>query len=392
MSVVRSSRRFSRRALSAVLIGGALILAGTTAQAGWLFVLAAGVLGVVAGSFLLLPRLQGAEVVRDLPRRVRVGDEVPVGLRVRNSGKRSLPVMRVEDSLEAFDPVVLCSKELGSGATARAETLRLAQRRGIYESGSVCLETSAPLGFARRRIVQEAPALVTVVPAWIDLDGWSPLQSGGTGGEDPSARAGQGTGDYLGVRDYRPGDPLRAVHWRSAARAGRLIVTEYEEETRRRVLIALGAPDTGVIPDLTFEALVRGAASIANCAIQSGHQVSLLHSGGELPNARFSECLEALAASAPDDRPLSSRLGPGLARLGAGGTVVLLSCDSEQTRPDLEEATRMAASRGCRTVAMVAEPGWWLPRGAPSQPVTPVTGAITKTLRRGGTLRTWLGA
>ena len=227
MSVVRSTRRVSRRALSAVLIGGALILAGTTAQAGWLFLLAAGVLGAVVGSFVLLPRLQGAEISRDLPRRVRVGEAVPVVLRVTNCGTRPLPVMRLEDSFEAFEPVALCSQELGPGATARAETVRRARRRGVYESGSVRLQTSAPLGFARRLLVRDAPGSVTVVPGWVELDAWSPLRSSGMGGEDPSARAGQGTGDYLGVRDYRPGDPVSAVHWRSAARAGRLIVTEY---------------------------------------------------------------------------------------------------------------------------------------------------------------------
>ncbi|MGI8519686.1 MAG: hypothetical protein ACR2MC_03605, partial [Actinomycetota bacterium] len=197
MSVVRSSRRVSRRALSAVLVAGALILAGTTAQAGWLFVLAAGVLGGVAGSVLLLPRLRGVEIVWDLPRRARVGEEVTVGLRVTNRGKRALPVMRVEDSLVAFDSVALWSMELSPGATTRAETVRRARRRGVYKSGSVRLQTSAPLGFARRLVVQDAPASVTVVPSWVELDAWSPLRSGGRGGEHPNARAGQGTGDYL---------------------------------------------------------------------------------------------------------------------------------------------------------------------------------------------------
>lgn len=392
MSVVRSSRRVSRRALSAVLIGGALILAGTTAQAGWLFVLAAGVLGGVAGSMLLLPRLRGAEIVWDLPRRARVGEEVPVGLRVTNRGKRALPVMRVEDSLGAFEPVALCSMELGPGATARAETVRRAQRRGVFESGSVRLETSAPLGFARRLVVQDAPATLTVVPTWVELEAWSPLRSGGIGDEDPNARAGQGTGDYLGVRDYRPGDPLRAIHWRSAARAGRLIVTEYEEESRRRVLIALGGADAGEPPDSAFETLVQSAASIAKCSIDNGNQVSLLHSAGELSDAHFSECLEALAAAAPDDRPLSPRLGRGLARLGRGGTVVLLACDSEQTRADLEEAARMAAARGCHTVAVVADPGSWLKHRGPPRTTMSVAGATTRTVWRDASLRTCLGA
>lgn len=392
MSVVRSSRRVSRRAVSAVLIGGALILAGTTAQAGWLFVLAAGVLGVVAGSFVLLPRLHGVEIARELPRRVSVGEEVPVVVRVTNSGRRSLPVMRLEDSLEAFDPVALLSRELGPGTSARAETVRRARRRGVYESGSVSLQTWAPLGFARRLLVRDAPATVTVVPAWVELHAWSPLRSSGMGGEHPTARTGQGTGDYLGVRDYRHGDPLRAVHWRSAARAGRLIVTEHEEESRRRVLIALGGPDAGAPPDSAFESLVQSAASIAKSSIDNGHQVSLLHSGGELSDVRFGDCLEALAAAVPDGRPLSPRLGTCLARLGSGGTVVLLACDSDEIRSDLDEATRMAAGRGCHTVAVIADPGSWLHERAPTRTSTPVEGATTRTVWRNASLRACLGA
>ena len=158
------------------------------------------------------------------------------------------------------------------------------------------------------------------------------------------------------------------------------------------MLIALGGTDAGDPPDSAFEALVQSAASIAKCSIDNGHQVSLVHSVGELSDARFSDCLEALAAASPDDRPLSPRLGRGLARLGRGGTVVLLACDSEQTRSDFEEAARMATARGCHTVAVVADPGSWLPHRAPPRTSVSVAGATTRTVWRNASLRTCLGA
>jgi uncharacterized protein (DUF58 family) len=40
-------------------------------------------------------------------------------------------------------------------------------------------------------------------------------------------RAGSGT-ELFGVREYRPGDSLRRIHWRSSARHGELIVREFE--------------------------------------------------------------------------------------------------------------------------------------------------------------------
>ncbi|HEY5034881.1 MAG TPA: DUF58 domain-containing protein, partial [Candidatus Dormibacteraeota bacterium] len=40
-------------------------------------------------------------------------------------------------------------------------------------------------------------------------------------------RSGSGM-ELFGVREYRPGDPLRRIHWRSSARLGELVVREYE--------------------------------------------------------------------------------------------------------------------------------------------------------------------
>jgi hypothetical protein len=34
--------------------------------------------------------------------------------------------------------------------------------------------------------------------------------------------------ELFGVREYRAGDPLRRIHWRSSARLGELVVREYE--------------------------------------------------------------------------------------------------------------------------------------------------------------------
>ena len=37
------------------------------------------------------------------------------------------------------------------------------------------------------------------------------------------------SGEFVGLRDYRPGDPLRQIHWKSWARTGRPIVKELED-------------------------------------------------------------------------------------------------------------------------------------------------------------------
>lgn len=50
----------------------------------------------------------------------------------------------------------------------------------------------------------------------------------------------KGTGlDFAEVREYQPGDDRRLIHWKVTARLGRSFVKTYQEERKRRVIIAL---------------------------------------------------------------------------------------------------------------------------------------------------------
>jgi uncharacterized protein (DUF58 family) len=71
--------------------------------------------------------------------------------------------------------------------------------------------------------------------------------------------------DCIALRDYRHGDPLRLVHWRSSARTGRLVVKECQDEQFLRQALVL---DTGHArtPPQALEAAISIAASFA-CTI-----------------------------------------------------------------------------------------------------------------------------
>ena len=68
--------------------------------------------------------------------------------------------------------------------------------------------------------------------------------------------------EFLSLREYRPGDPLRAIHWRSYAKIGKPIVKEFQDEFFVRQGLIL---DTFIEnnSELVFEEAVSLAASFA---------------------------------------------------------------------------------------------------------------------------------
>lgn len=90
-------------------------------------------------------------------------------------------------------------------------------------------------------------------------------------------RAGSGT-ELFGVREYRPGDSLRRIHWRSSARLGELAVREFEPP---------GVQTLGVFVDPSprsveiADQIARIAASEAWDCIREGGRVVLWGPGLE---------------------------------------------------------------------------------------------------------------
>src|SRR5439155_1089827 len=57
-------------------------------------------------------------------------------------------------------------------------------------------------------------------------------------GEQPEDRIGLGL-EVHSLRDHRPGEDARSIHWKSTARAGRLIAVDREQERRKRICVVL---------------------------------------------------------------------------------------------------------------------------------------------------------
>jgi uncharacterized protein (DUF58 family) len=78
--------------------------------------------------------------------------------------------------------------------------------------------------------------------------------------------------EFVALRDYRHGDPLRHIHWRSWAKTGKPVVKEFEDEFFVRHALVLDTFTEDPYSEI-FEEAVSVAASFA-CTIPS--QESLL--------------------------------------------------------------------------------------------------------------------
>ncbi len=95
------------------------------------------------------------------------------------------------------------------------------------------------------------------------------MTGGGTwgGAGDSLARAAAVSGeDDIATREYRDGDDLRRVHWRSTAKRGELMVRREEQPRQMRATVLLDARARGHRgdgPASSFEWAVSAAASVA---------------------------------------------------------------------------------------------------------------------------------
>ena len=136
------------------------------------------------------------------------------------------------------------------------------RRRGRARFSGVSVARPDPLGLVRALRREPLPDTLVVLPRRYALP---PLTLPGTRRYQPRGiTLASSVGDseeFLSLRDYRPGDPLKRIHWRSWARARKPIVREHQDEFFVRHGLVL---DTFVpAPTEVFEEAVSVAASFA---------------------------------------------------------------------------------------------------------------------------------
>jgi uncharacterized protein (DUF58 family) len=319
------------------------------------------------------PRRARADVSleRTMTRGACEEDEVPVRFALVNRGRLPLFVPEVADD---FSPDKVPRRVahvfpllLGESAAVATYRGNCYAKRGNYLVGPAVLHVSCPLGLFGATVSERRPARLTVYPA-LERISEQVVGVGLVSGFGGRARLDVGDGDLtLAVREYRPGDSLRRVHWPSCARRGRLTILEYERQLSRRLEIfvdqARGAL-RGLGRQSTLEVSVRIAAALAGRALSQGDRVSLHARGADVlhvppgrGDAQLCRILAELAPLKPDGTlPLSEVLRVRATSLSRGQSVALIVADVEQDGLAVLELSGELAARGCHVIAILLDP------------------------------------
>lgn len=281
--------RGTPRLIGALALAAVILFYGATSEVAWLLLLAYWVVALVVacyfyarwnwrgltGAVHVLGVTPGAgsplETIPDaflrsapLPAPIFEKDQISLALTLHTTGATRGPA-RMSGIICGTELSVATGRVPASGWSAVKPVGPVS--RGPLGAEDWTLEAGDPLGFFKARNREADAEVALVLPLFTSLTNEPRVRDLEASLAAP--RAGAGT-ELFGVREYRRGDPLRRIHWRSSARHGELVVREYEPPGVQTLgIFCSAAPASREIADQ----IARIAASEAWDCIRTGGRV-----------------------------------------------------------------------------------------------------------------------
>lgn len=300
----------------------------------------------MSGSILLFAWISARHAIRKIDcsiqletDRVEVGQRLGVRVRLDNDALFPLPWVEVDDAT----PQHLVKTDMPQQATSvpllgsRLIQFHVtAKRRGHYPVGPIRVHMGDAFGFFQA--VREYTSLrrITVYPRVHAIEGlpvplsqpFGPVRTRERAFEDPSNQA--------EIRQYRPGDNPRHIHWKTSARMGELMTREYELNASTQVILFPDLSEEVQVSngDLsTEETIVEITASLAHLGLRRKIEVGMVAYGQEryqIGSGRgqraFQQALEVLArVEATGHLPIEQVLELEATHLSGRSTIVVMT-------------------------------------------------------------------
>lgn len=293
----------------------------------WSFLFGTGLASFVLTRFQRFP----VTLERHAPARATAGASVTYTVIVRSQATAALVdlAVREEDMPHGVKPVLeddtgALVALLAPGEARRVKLTAHFQKRGVRDLGGLRVERSCPLGITRSGKTLRVPGRVIVHPPHhpVRRMDFSTARVYQPGGIPNAATSGEST-EFIGLREYRPGDPIKHVSWTAWARTGTPVVREYQGEYYRRVAIVIDTCTRGGRrEDGFFEAAVTATASITRYFEENEYVIDLFAAGPDIYYLQAGKgltemdgVLDLLACVEPSRKPSFPRIDGPLCRV-----------------------------------------------------------------------------
>ena len=347
------------------------------------------------------------------PPRSTLGTDVSVALTVTNRSVLPTGPLMLEDRL----PVQITGRARFSldglsGRESRSVAYRLPRLgRGRYSAGPLRMRLTDPFGLIDTSRSFTAMSSFVVTPVVDALPQAQPPYSVDVGENAGSHSIGSHGADDASTREYRHGDDLRKIHWRSTARIGALMVRHEERPWQGHATLVLdlraAAHDTVIDssqpaqpdeppPDIrrtsSLEWAISAVASIGSHLAHQGRELSLVESVSDAQRVRFGgawELVEHLAEVRASGANDLHDLVPIIRDAARDSTVIAVL-----GRLDLASARALATvqargSGGAPFVMLLDTPTWRRTNAigaapGPQPPSAEFDASVVETLRAAG--------
>ncbi|MCL5773557.1 MAG: DUF58 domain-containing protein [Firmicutes bacterium] len=334
-----------RRSDEIVLLGIAcfLFIVATNTQTGWLFLVDAILVGTLLLGFIS-SRLQirGLKVERTFRDRVYEGENLKVEILLQNTHRWQKHLITVEEKFPASEKnesKTFLLEKIEGNKTRTISYEEECFKRGIYSFPPLKLEAGAPLGFFPFGKTLKKDGELIIFPSGPSIENL-PARSTSlyTASQNrPYSTPGQ-SHDFLGIRDYQPGEGTRYIHWKATAKLGKLMVKEFKKLSSRELTIFIdNSLDIGKGRETSLEYVVKAAASLSNLSVQQNNYFKLITLDTDkiitLANPGHLHCMEWLAGITPTRTKITAETIASLAREANYKTRLILLLSSPWLDP-----------------------------------------------------------
>jgi uncharacterized protein (DUF58 family) len=301
------------------------------------------------------------------PPRAELGSESTVTLRLENVTRLPTGLLMIEDTVPyalGARPRFVLDRVESRGIREIDYRVR-SDLRGRFTIGPLSIRISDPFGLVELTRSFTISDTLVVTPQVSALPHVR-LSGEWTGGGDSRTRSVASAGDDdIAPREYRQGDDLRRVHWRSTARYGELMVRREEQQWQSRGALLLDTrryAHRGEGPRSSFEVAVSAAASIGVQLAHEGLGLRLVTDQGaeHLTDAGLSWSLLDTLAVVRTSPARSLEYGISALRQGGGDgliVAVLGGIDLKQA----QELARLRHGNVTGVAVMLDVAGWERP-------------------------------